>query len=233
MATYLELLNKALTITETTGVTDVIAVAKEALERAMRYVSRRVDIPALIQSASYVWGPSTTTVAVGVGGFGITNMQTPYMLLGNDVPYRYVEFKEWLVLQNVPGYARVGIDYVTTDERTQYQWTINLSNEVELYPNLSDTSTAVLYYLKAPEVYADGTTPELPSTWQDILVDAACIVIKTYIENPSQVINFEKLFSALDEMIDMYKTEREGRFKRTRIKISSHYPVRRQRWGVW
>lgn len=233
MATYLELLNKALTITETSGVTDVIAVAKEALERCMRYVSRRVDIPDLIQSASYTWGASTTSVAIGVGGFGITNMQTPYLLLGNDVPYRYVEFKEWLVLQNVPGYSRVGIDYVTTDERIQYQWTINLSNEAELYPNLAESSIATLYYFKAPSAYADGTTPELPSTWQDILVDAACIVIKTYIENPSSVINFEALFEPLNPMIDMYKSEREGRFKRSRVKISSHYPIRRQRWGVW
>ena len=230
MATYLELLNKALTLTETTGVTDVIAVAKEALERAMKYISRKVDIPALIQSGSYTWGASTTTVVLGVGGFAITNMQTPYILIGNDSPYRYVEYKEWLVLKSVPGSHRIGLDTGLTDERVPYQWTLNYSNQVELYPNLSEGSLATLYYFKSPAAYADGTTPELETDWQDMLVDAACVVIKTYIENPSEVINFNSLFKVIDPMIDQYKSEREGRFKRSRVKISLRYPIKRRTW---
>ncbi len=225
MSTYLELLNKALTLTNTQGVTDVISVSKEALERAMKYIARKTDIRSLISIATYTWASTDTEIALGVGGFGITDFQAPHFLTVDTTTYEYMEYKDWLVTKSTPGGWRDGLDAPVRDLRNTYAWTINYSENIELYP-IPDSLLVSLYYFRTPAIYADSTTPELESTWQDMLVDAACLVIKTYIENPSAVINFNTIFKALDPFIDEYKQQKEGRYKRGFMRIKNSYNIK-------
>lgn len=226
MATYSELLDDVLVMTETQGVTDVIALVKIALPRCVRYISRRVDLSQLIQTSTYTWASGTTQASLGVD-FAVTDYQTPYLLLVGETPYNYLEFKDWLVLKFKPGGWREGLDAPTRDLRYEFSFTIDLDDNIILYPIPVD-QVVTLYYFSSVAAYADAGVPEIPSDWTDILIDGACLVVKTYIENPSAPVNFDSIFKNLDTTIDQYKTARAGRFLRDFVRLKSNYNMGRK-----
>lgn len=241
-STWNDLLADVLTLTESVGATDVTAVAKIYLFRTLKYISRKADLDGLVGSASRLWQDTDTsaliagTVDPGGTGFGITDFETPYLLMvGNDtatetpVPYHPLAYKDWLVLKGSAVDGRLGLDSVISDERPARAFTVNYSDAIELDPLPPDNSTVRLYYFKAPIPFGTGShSPPLIDDYTDLLVDGAVLLTRAYIENPGgEKINTYKILSALDEPIMQMKLNTEGRgFRRSQIRISPAYSTK-------
>lgn len=230
--TYQQLLDEVLTLTESTGATDVEAVAKIALVSAVKYISRKADLKGLIASGTYTWLSTDTSVSLtSVGGFNISNFDMPYyMMVGNasetKIPYHYMDYKDWQVLKAYPNSTRLGVDAAISDLRFQNAFTIDYSNNVLIDPTVN-SKLVTLYYFKEPAAYNGASSPEIESGWTDLVRNAAVMVCKWYIENPGQIVNMNSVFTALDQDITSYKQHRESvGYRRNYIRISPEYNTR-------
>lgn len=224
MATYGTLKDRVLRLTEQIGVVDAGEVAKIALEEVVKYVSTKVVLPQLIGSATYTWQSSDTSASIAAD-FGVSDYETPVRLYVDDVPYEYREFLVYKDLKSVPLGYRDGISSEDIyDERPQKCWTVNFSNEIELDP-VSTGAVLQLYYAKPPASYSDAGTPELPARFDHILVTGAVLVLKEYLREPEQIIDYYTLFSALDNQIRELDIALNSLRKRNVIKIHPRYRV--------
>jgi hypothetical protein len=232
MATYLTLKAEVLALCESTGATDIDAIAKIALVRAVKYISRQADLRGLVQSGTYQWQSDDVAISItDPAGFNISNFDTPFFLLVGDadetqIPYHYMEPKDWLILKGIPGDARFGFDADIQDLRHQRAFTINFDNELEIDPVVDD-QLVTLYYFKEPAAYADGTTPELPASWHDILVDTAVLLCRSFIEDPEEKKNWQELLRTMDEPIRKLKVHLEGTgYRRNQMRVHHSYNTR-------
>ena len=238
MATWSSLLAEVLTLTESTGASDIEEMAKIYLVRALKYISRKANLNNLVSSANYTWLSTDLVIPVGIGGFGITDFEVPYFILvGNDsststrIPYNYLDIKDWLVLKGSTNDGRIGLDSLTTDQRFYRSFTINYDNEVELDPVPQD-ELVTLHYYKAPAPFGDGSgSPEMPGVWQDLLVDVAVLLTRSVISgSEGELTNTFELYKSVDEMIINFKQQLEGNgYRRNRIRIHSNYNTRQFR----
>lgn len=235
--TWGDLKAEVLTLSESTGATDIAAVAALALHKSLKYVSRLVRLRRLISSATYAWTESLTDgVAIGGGGFGITNYETPHLLLVGDmadadtkpVPYTYVEYSEWLVLRSVPSSGRLNLDAVTLDARPDRAYTIDLNSKIIIEPIVEDDVN--FFYFKAPAAYSDAGYPEIEDVWTDLLVDMGLAVTKFFIENPGAPIPFFEIFQRFDQAIKLFSQSLTGPgYRRPGVKVHHTYSPKMKR----
>lgn len=240
MATYGELKTRALRLADEVGNSDAALVAEEGLLEALRYVSTRVIVDALVGTAEYtVLGtePEVNLQPVFelfVTDFAITDASAPleplvlYVRNANDdgIAYDYRRFLDWKRLKTVPGRNREFIFTASLrDRRPDRSFTINASNQLIVFPEPRTDQVLTFHYKKDPAPYLDATTPELPTNWQSILVNAATMYIKEMVRQPEEIINPFELFAGLDRQIKDFEREERSRRGRPRITMHRSYEV--------
>lgn len=225
MATYSTLLSNVLTLCDCVGDTGASNVAKIALELTMRLVSSRVYLRGLVGSATYIVVDPDLSVAIGVGGFGITDYSTPNRLYVNAIPYDFREYLDWLDLKSVPNGVRLFITEANTyDARPSRAWTIDDTNSIIADP-LSVGDVLTFKYNKQPAAYADAGTPELPVEFDTILVSAASNVVKEYLKDPDQIANIYDLIASpsVIAQIEELDNKQNSNRKRRRLRMARSY----------
>ncbi len=230
--TYQNLLDEVLVLTESVGATDVTEVAKIALIRALRYISRKAELKSLVGQATYNWLSTDVSVSLtGGGGFNISDFDMPYYMMVGDstetpVPYQFMEYKDWQVLKSYPNGTRYGLDAAISDLRFERAFTIDYSSNVLIDP-VVDGKDVTLYYFKVPAAYVAGNSPEIEDGWRDLLTDAAVLICKQYIENPGRILDMTSILKTMDEPIMAYKQHRESvGYRRNFLRISPEYNTR-------
>lgn len=231
--TYEDLKDEVLVLTDSVGATDIEAVVKIVLVRALKYISRKADLKDLVARADYEWTTSDYRIPLGGGGFEISDYEVPYFMMVGDIdddttriPYHYLPYKDWLVLKGSGVVNRLGLDASIIDSRYSHCFTLNYDNEIEIDPVTNGTVS--LYYYIAPAGYGDGTgQPEIPDVWRDMLVNGATLVTQAYIESVDRrSLDIEKILSALDSPIMLFKQQLEGvGYRRGRIVVHPSYNI--------
>ena len=235
--TYSQLRDSALILVDSsTDATDLRQIAQVALEETMKYISQRVELPGLIKSATATWGASTVSIPLGVGGFGITNYDTPnrlYIRLDSTatapgIPYDFREYLHWLDLSAVPDavhYRSDSFEVLTGDERPSRCYTIDHSNNLIAAP-VAEDNVLTFYYNIAPAAYADSGIPELPAaSFDSILVSGAVLVLKEFIREPDVIVDPYTILGSLDKQISQLDSFLNSRRRRRVLNIHSSYRI--------
>jgi hypothetical protein len=229
MTTYLSLKNDVLKLVDSTGATDVGALVEVGLQETLKYVASKVVLEGLISSSTYTWQTGDTEVALGSGGFEITDMETPLEMWVHDsgedgFRHEYVKYLEFRRLKNIPSTTR---DTITTAPSYNHlpdkAFTKTLDDKILPYPTPKADKICTLYYIKAPAAYSDAGEPEIPSSWTSILVFGAKLFADDMIKEPQQPTNPYNLFGLLDPQIDEFRNALRSPRTGKRMRISRKY----------
>lgn len=224
MSTYGEIITDAQKLTDTTGQTDIQEMMEAVVIYALKYIATKVTVPELRAVTSYTYLSTDDTIPIGGGGFAISNFTTPIRLYVNDIPHDYREYLEWLDLQSAPGGFRWSINQTSTvDLRPSRCWTINPSNEVEIYPLPVEDDVIKLVHAREPAAYSSGGTPELNARFHVILMNACVIAAKEFLRDPDAILDLNALFQALDPQITELSIHQDSLRVRRGHRISSRY----------
>ena len=240
MATYSTLKATVLTLLDLTGSTDAGTVVETALIETLKYIAARASLPQLIGSATATWGSATTSVPIGTSGdpkFNLSDFGTPNRLyvkkdssvVGAGIPYTYVEYLDFLDLQNVPyGDVRDSLyEPASIDARPHYAWTIDHSTSpgaVIPYP-ISENNVLTLYYNKAPAAYNASNSPEIDALWDRLLTEGAFMITDQWLKEPEKPLPPHLLLARLNPEIDEYKLAKRSNRKRSHVRISNRYSI--------
>lgn len=240
MATYGTLKTTTLTLLDLTGSTDAGTVVETALVETLKYIAARASLPQLIGSATATWGAATTSIPIGTTGspkFNLTDFGTPNRLYlkreasvdGVGIPYTYLEYLDFLDLQNVPyGDTRDSLyEPASIDARPHYAWTIDHSTSpgaVIAYP-VSENNVLTLYYNKAPAAYNASNSPEIDALWDRLLTEGAFLITDQWLKEPERPKPPHLLLSQLDPEIDEYKRAKTSNRKRSTLRVSNRYSI--------
>ncbi len=235
MALYSALRDTTLILADEIGNTDAQTVAEKGLEETMKYVASKVLLDSLVSTATFIWLAAGDQVELfTAGGFNITDASSPLEPLSlfvgtvdtNGIPYVYRRFLQWKDLQAQPGRLRTAIfGGLVLDERPERTFTINASDEMELFPEPAVGKQLTLHYRLTPAPYADSTTPEIPARWDSLLINGAVMYVKEQVRQPEQIINPYDFFKALDEEITRMESQLRGTMSRPSMKIGKSYRV--------
>jgi len=225
MTIYSALLAKALTLVDSTGVTQAASIGEIALEETMKYVASKVYLSGLVSSATYTYGASDTYVELSAD-LGISDFETPEHLYVDDVPYVFREWHTWKQLKNSPGARRTDLSSATTnDDRPLRVYTLDPNDRLYIYP-ISAGNVVDFYYRTSPAAYGDGSgTPEMPALFDSLLVNGAVMYLKEYIREPEQIINPYELFKKLDPQIQELDIHLNSKRSRRQMKLARSYRI--------
>lgn len=237
MATYEALRDRALARVGLTGQTEAQTVAQAALEEAMKFVAFNVRVPSLVASATATAPASpeleSNAITLGVGGFNITaTYSTPDRLYVKKdssatdygVPYEFVEYNHYIDLKSIPGGIRSDLfSSATIDELYDRAYTITPSGKVWARP-LAQNNVLTLFYRQVPAAYSGAATPEILPMFDYILVNAAELVLKEWLREPTEILDTWELYEAkLGKQVERYDRFLHGQRKRSHLKIHKSY----------
>lgn len=235
MATFEQLRNDALKLTDQVGASDAEQVAEVALSECMNYVASKVQLDDLISRVVYTITAADVAneyVPLGVGGFGVTDLETPLQMhiameADEGPQYLYRRWLPWLSMKSLPDDPRTHVfSRNNTDERPRYSFSIDPSDNVHIFSFPSEDRVATLYYETTPTGYGDGTTtPPIPGRYQSILTHGAVLVLKEWLREPLDNVFYPwELFSKLEDHIRELEIHLRSNGQRAKIKI--HRSVR-------
>lgn len=235
MAIYSALKAEVLANVDHTGSLDAGLVVQNWLVSCIRYVSSRMELPALRLSTSYTLVAADVTagrVSISdAGKLNATSYSTPNRLfvrskVGDTIPgtpFEYVEFMHYLDLKASPVGSRETSLYAdfNDDLRPDFPYTIDGDNLI--FEDLVVGNVLTFYYMKEPAAYVDANTPEIPNEFQYILVNGATLALKEWVREPDNIMDPHSLFSGLNEQIVQMDLFLHGRRKRSMIRIHPSY----------
>jgi len=234
MTTYGNLRTTVLVLADETGNSSAESIAEVGLHQTMKYVASKLELDSLVGSATHTWLSTDSDIDLYGSDFNITDASAPLepldMFVGKSgttgLPYDYRRYLDWQRLKSVPAFEREWISLPSSiDRRPDRCFTVTPSNKVELYPEPLVGEVVTIWYRADPADYAAGTTPEIPSNWDHILVNGAVLYVEKVIKEEEKVINPYQLFNALDEQIREMERSLRGPRSRPQMTVSRSYGV--------
>lgn len=236
MATYNTLKTEVLVNCDHVGSTDAGTVVEYALRTCVRYISSRTELPKLRTSKTYtVIDADITAGSISITGaskLNATDYSTPNRLFirrnsAATAPgqvYDYSEHMHYLEQKafSIRGERTSLYDVGNEDLRPAYAYTIDADDNLIIDPIAVD-NVITFYYMKEPAAYGSGTTPEIPSEFQYILVNGATLILKEWIREPDQIIDPHTVLASLNPQIEQLDLFLHGRRKRSMIKLHPSY----------
>lgn len=234
MATYDELRDKALRLSDEEGNSDAQAVAEDLLVEAMKYVATFVRLDNLVGSAQHTWVDGDTEADLFGSDFTIADASAPLEPLNlfvasdatsNGTEYSYRRFLDWKRLQGDPIIGRRSsiFDSYINDNRPYRNFTIDPSNRLVIDPVPQEDAVVTIHYKIPVAAYVGANTPEIPGDWDFILVSGAILGIKEFIRQPDAIIDPYNLFVQLDPHLKKMEWQLRGRHTNPRMKIANSY----------
>jgi hypothetical protein len=208
--TYGALRSQLLTMINGTGSTELSNQADVALFETMKYIARNVEkLPRLIGRASATWNVALNSQLDIATAFGVTDMRSPRRLFvktsanqeGYGPEYDFSDFEIYNSVLYRPSYNAPRLE--VSDRRHGIQrpinrWTVDYTTVatggILCYP-VQTNDTLTLFYTKEIAAYDVNNSPEVPSDFDQLVLDGAFALMQQYLKDPDGILTMDQILS--------------------------------------
>lgn len=138
---------------------------------------------------------SDDEIPLNVGGFGVTDLVTPYgVTMGTYTDYAdtrdemfmpFISYEAWVQLNSF----KLGGD------RPRNCFTIDLDDNIIIgsYPEGSESWDIYLWYYKEIATYDSGTTPEIPIYYRSVITTGVILEFPQYFKTPERLALYSQI----------------------------------------